>query len=225
MKNGKYLILFAEDYEDILQSELMMAEMRGWEAIGVTTARGMIEVFNSLCANPSGSCCIDCIVADIQFHHSGNGPRLTGIGAVNSIRQSYPNIPVLYYSGYVNTMRIYKKAARVLVVGPTKYFANRAYSKLVAEDPDQFQFPLDKMMSIYSSHGGIIQFAETRSCIRGAINKSLFGLSWFYIASSYAKSDPTPDEVKRAFDVVDDRTRYEPRIVVKTNVDGIIIGD
>jgi hypothetical protein len=122
-------------------------------------------------------------------------------------------------------MRIYKKAARVLVVGPTKYFANRAYSKLVAEDPDQFQFPLDKMMSIYSSHGGIIQFAETRSCIRGAINKSLFGLSWFYIASSYAKSDPTPDEVKRAFDVVDDRTRYEPRIVVKTNVDGIIIGD
>jgi CheY-like chemotaxis protein len=106
MKNGKYLILFAEDYEDILQSELMMAEMRGWEAIGVTTARGMIEVFNSLCANPSGSCCIDCIVADIQFHHSGNGPRLTGIGAVNSIRQSYPNIPVLYYSGYVNTMTL-----------------------------------------------------------------------------------------------------------------------
>jgi hypothetical protein len=122
-----------------------------------------------------------------------------------------------------NHMRVYKKAARVLVVGPTKYFANRAYTKLVAEDPEQFQFPLDKMMSIYSSHGGIIQFAQTRDCIKGALVGSSFSLSWFYIASSYAKDNPTQMEFRRAFEAVIKHTIYEPKMTFQTDANGIII--
>lgn len=102
MRNGKNLILFAEDDDDTRRMLMYLAQrMLGLEVVGANTASDMVQVFNEVVA--SGDM-VDLIVADVQFHHPGNGPRVTGITAVDSIRKQHPNVSVLYYSAFISSL-------------------------------------------------------------------------------------------------------------------------
>lgn len=100
MRNGKHLILFAEDDDDTRRMLMYMAErVLGLEVVGANTASDMVQVFNEVVA--SGDM-VELIVADVQFHNPHNGPRVSGITAVDSIRKQYPRVSVLYYSAYIS---------------------------------------------------------------------------------------------------------------------------
>jgi CheY-like chemotaxis protein len=104
MINGNPLVIFAEDNDDIRSLQVKAAQVRGWQGVGVATARELINTVNTLCPQTNGSCAIDCIVADIEFREETHTPRLTGITAIDAIRKRYPGIPVVYYSAYISAL-------------------------------------------------------------------------------------------------------------------------
>lgn len=94
-------VLFADDNRDILQALVLTALAEGWYADGADTAEGVLELVNRNCRPLLG--CYDLIVTDVSFSHHGV-LGMTGISAARSIREKYPDLPILFLTGYDGPM-------------------------------------------------------------------------------------------------------------------------
>jgi CheY-like chemotaxis protein len=79
------------------------ARRRGWRCETAHRARQVLDKINHRCEG--GQKCYDAIVTDVNFMDKAtgelyDGPRVTGVHVVKQIREKYPNVPVVYYTGY-----------------------------------------------------------------------------------------------------------------------------
>lgn len=100
-RDDRPFVLIADDDPDTLNVLVFLAEHKGWRVERATTARGIIERVNCHCADEGR--CPDAILSDVNFFDVQEGPRLTGITAIGQIRKRWPNIPVVFYSAFLNT--------------------------------------------------------------------------------------------------------------------------
>lgn len=96
-------ILFADDDEIMLNLLKFHIDSRGWKADYVKTARDIVDSINTNCQENEP--CYDAVVADINyFNDKESVPRLTGITAAAEIRKSHRDIPIVFLSGFINTL-------------------------------------------------------------------------------------------------------------------------
>lgn len=97
-------ILVADDDEDTLALFEIYARMRQWQITTAASARELIEKVNTHCSE-DGSC-YDIIIADINYKNKrpDAGPRITGITAIARVREKWPNVSVMFYTGYLNRL-------------------------------------------------------------------------------------------------------------------------
>jgi CheY-like chemotaxis protein len=95
-------ILIADDDADTVEILRVMAEEKGWCVDSAITAREIIDKVNYHCRELGR--CYDCIVSDVHFFDNQPGPKFTGITAIGAIRRHWANVPVIFYSAYLNTM-------------------------------------------------------------------------------------------------------------------------
>lgn len=92
-------VLFADDDQATLDVYRAYTKALGWTGEFVATAREIIAEVNRTCGD--GGHCFDALVCDVNFFDElGGGPRITGVAAVREIRQKYPDLPVIFVSGY-----------------------------------------------------------------------------------------------------------------------------
>lgn len=92
------LVLFADDDPDTIKLLEFMAGSLGWEYKSVTSASQMIDAVNE------SERSFDSIIADVNYFNEKIGPRITGITAAREIRKIMPDIPIVFISGYVNSI-------------------------------------------------------------------------------------------------------------------------
>jgi len=97
------LVLIAEDHDDTLELMALSARMRGWEVHTAQSAEQMLDRING--RHCSGAKCYDAIISDVQFFGNGEGQfQETGITAGHQIRKTYPNVPILYVTGFASAL-------------------------------------------------------------------------------------------------------------------------
>src|SRR5205085_9178730 len=101
--NIPFIVVADDDEEGILHPFQFEARKRGWCCVVARTAREAIAVVNLECSTGR---CPDLIITDINFRDKAHtkDPRLTGITAAQSIRDAYGNMPVIFYTGWDNTL-------------------------------------------------------------------------------------------------------------------------
>jgi len=95
-------ILFVDDDVDSLYMFQIAAEHRGWHAEIATTGEAMLQRVNEACAQ--GGPCYDIIVTDVHFFTNDNEIRMTGMAAGREVRDKFPNLPILFLTGYGGQM-------------------------------------------------------------------------------------------------------------------------
>ena len=91
-------VLFADDSETDLELMRFYTEHRGWYGEYVNGVEALLDAVNRNC--PEEGRCFDCIVTDINFKDSA----WTGITAIRAIRKVRETVPVVFVSGWVNSM-------------------------------------------------------------------------------------------------------------------------
>ena len=91
-------LLLADDHQDTADLLMFKTKSLGWTGTWVTSASAIIQAMNE-CEN-----CYDAIIADVNFFDNQSGPRLTGITAIREIRKVRPNIPVIFITGFSNSL-------------------------------------------------------------------------------------------------------------------------
>lgn len=90
-------VLFADDNRDTLEMLSVAARLRGWEPYTAQSTEEIIAKVTSECANNGR--CFDALVLDIKFDDGG---QPSGIQAVRALRRSFPNIPVIFITGWTS---------------------------------------------------------------------------------------------------------------------------
>lgn len=95
-------LLFADDDQGTL--DLLRAKTRamGWTGDYVRSATQIINAVNINCTNSDQE--YDAIIADVNYFNSADEPRLTGITAARELRKVRPDVPIIFISGYVNSI-------------------------------------------------------------------------------------------------------------------------
>lgn len=94
-------LLIADDHVDTANMLLYKTKMCGWTGTAVNSASGIIDAMND--ASLQGQD-FDGIIADVNFFDNQPGPRVTGITAIREVRKVRPNIPVIFVTGFSNTL-------------------------------------------------------------------------------------------------------------------------
>jgi DNA-binding response OmpR family regulator len=93
----KIRILFADDNQDTLDLLAATAKLRGWAS---ETARSTEEIIAKVTSECSGrGRCFDALILDVRFDDSG---QPSGIQAVRAVRRNFPNIPVIFITGWTS---------------------------------------------------------------------------------------------------------------------------
>jgi DNA-binding response OmpR family regulator len=95
-------LLFADDDQSTLDIYAAYIRTLEWTADYVKTARELIAQVNVNCVE--GNRCFDALVCDVNFfdEHPDQGPRITGVTAAKVIRETHPDLPVVFVTGYSN---------------------------------------------------------------------------------------------------------------------------
>lgn len=93
------LIVYAEDDETTRELVRVVFEREGYRVETVETAEALIDAVNRLC--DAGEC-PDLILSDVNFFRAAprSEVKLTGIGAASKIHARFPNLPILFLTGY-----------------------------------------------------------------------------------------------------------------------------
>lgn len=94
-------LLLADDHQDTADLLMYKTKSLGWEGTWVQSASGIIQAMNDC---EDGRPCFDAIIADVNYFDNQTGPRLTGITAIREIRKVRPNIPVIFITGFSNSL-------------------------------------------------------------------------------------------------------------------------
>lgn len=103
-KEKQISVLFADDDEGTLQMLAYEGRDRGWHVETATSVSEIIDKVNEFCINKDQ--CFDAIVADLHYFSNPDEhyPKLTGVTAARSIRKVYEDIPIIFVTGYSNTL-------------------------------------------------------------------------------------------------------------------------
>jgi CheY-like chemotaxis protein len=167
---GDVNLLVADDSVDTLDMlKTYAVKVLRWTGDFVTQADDIIEAVNKNCEE--GQRCYDAIIADINYFGQGDGPRITGITAATQIRKIRPNVPILFFSAYLNNM-LREEARRVNAEtmakpkGPIEVFDKVGqmiwdYRKKKAEVPEELLVPkYSNGISVPETIGTIISEAN-----------------------------------------------------------------
>lgn len=91
-------LLLADDHQETADLLMYKTKSLGWTGTCVNSASGIIQAMND--TNFS----FDAIIADVNFFDNQPGPRITGITAIREIRKVRPNIPVIFVTGFSNSL-------------------------------------------------------------------------------------------------------------------------
>lgn len=93
-------IIFADDDPGTLDVYAAYVKSFGWSADYAKTARDLINQVNENCGTAGR--CYDALVCDVNFfdEHPENGPRITGVTAAKVIRETLPDLPVVFVTAY-----------------------------------------------------------------------------------------------------------------------------
>jgi DNA-binding response OmpR family regulator len=104
-------LLFADDDPATLGIYKYYCDRMSWTGEFVTTAREIISAVNMNCSN--GGRCFDALIADVNFFdEKPGGPRVSGVAAARSIREQYPQLPIVFVTAF-NSYLIKDAAAAV----------------------------------------------------------------------------------------------------------------
>jgi DNA-binding response OmpR family regulator len=94
-------ILFADDDAATLDVFRAYTQALKWTGDFVGTAREIIAAVNQAC---DAGRCYDALVCDVNYfdERPDSGPRLTGVTAARVIRQTHPDLPVVFVSGFTS---------------------------------------------------------------------------------------------------------------------------
>lgn len=93
-------LLFADDDPATLDIYAHYIKSLGWSADYSKTARELIAQVNHNCVE--GGRCYDALICDVNFfdEHPESGPRITGVTAAKVIRETHPDLPVVFVTAY-----------------------------------------------------------------------------------------------------------------------------
>jgi CheY-like chemotaxis protein len=97
---NKVHILVVDDEPDTLLLFAQFFSAKGWLVDVAETPNQMIESVNRKLASAFAH--YDAIICDINFFGQGETPRITGVAAIEDLRQADCHMPVIFVSGYVN---------------------------------------------------------------------------------------------------------------------------
>jgi CheY-like chemotaxis protein len=144
------LLLFADDDPDTLGMLGAAARLRGWEYETAGSAEEVMEKVEAHCGNGAGRC-FDAIVLDVTY----KGNVLTGIGAARAIRRRYPNLPIVFATGYDNRLTRGEalEVGQEVVVKPftPDYILDRA-ELWMSWAPARYEGPERRVRSINRTH-------------------------------------------------------------------------
>lgn len=98
MDNRKPYILFADDDNNILDAFREYCRAFDWIGDFVNSAEQIVLSVNQNCH--IGGRSYDAIVCDINHYRRDDGPTISNVAAVRTIRENYPEIPVVFVSSH-----------------------------------------------------------------------------------------------------------------------------
>lgn len=93
-----YAVIFADDDADMLHLFQVLGKTRGWEVDTANTAETLLEKVEVRCHSPLARC-YDIVVTDVSFFNS-EVPGISGIAAARQLERKFPNLPILFLTGY-----------------------------------------------------------------------------------------------------------------------------
>jgi two-component system chemotaxis response regulator CheY len=95
------LIVYADDDAETRELVRVIFEQAGFRVELAESGEGLIDTVNRLCESDD---CPDAIVSDVNFFKAAprSGVKLTGIGAAFQINLKFPNLPILFLTGYAD---------------------------------------------------------------------------------------------------------------------------
>lgn len=91
-------IIFADDDPDQLDYLALLAGLEGWEVDIAHTAEELLAKVKERCDGPRARC-YDIVVSDVNFFKGGQ-PSISGITAGKQLERAFPDLPILFLSGY-----------------------------------------------------------------------------------------------------------------------------
>lgn len=95
-------VLFADDDPDTVAMMSVAGGHRGWCVETAISGEEILAKVNAACAE--GGPCYNIIVTDVQFFSGGHDIRMTGIAAAREVRRKFPNLPILFLTGFNGAM-------------------------------------------------------------------------------------------------------------------------
>lgn len=92
-----YSVIFADDDPDTLEMLFIVGRHQGWEVETATTAEELLAKVEERCL--SARQCFDIVVTDVSFFNAGQ-PGVSGITAGRQLERAFPNLPILFLTGY-----------------------------------------------------------------------------------------------------------------------------
>ncbi len=92
-----YSVIFADDDPDTLAMLRAMGRQQGWDVETATTAEELLAKVKARCL--SRLHCFDIVVTDVTFFSEGE-PGVSGIAAGRELERAFPNLPILFLTGY-----------------------------------------------------------------------------------------------------------------------------
>lgn len=105
------LIIYADDDEETRELVRVTFAREGFRVELAESGEGLIDTVNRLCESND---CPDAIVSDVNFFKAAprSEVKLTGIGAAFQINRKFPNLPILFLTGYADrATRVNARAA------------------------------------------------------------------------------------------------------------------
>ena len=101
LRERPYRVIFADDDADTLAMLEMMGRRKGWHVDTATSAEELLAKVEIAFAPKIGRTVdgYDIVVTDVSFFN-GATPGISGIAAARQLERAYPNLPILFLSGY-----------------------------------------------------------------------------------------------------------------------------
>lgn len=98
-KSPNYSVIFADDDEDTLAMLYALGRKQGWDVEIADSAEQLLHKVELRCKDETVDC-FDIVVTDVNFFSSTGSPGVSGIAAARQLERAFPNLPILFLSGY-----------------------------------------------------------------------------------------------------------------------------
>lgn len=93
----RYSVIFADDDPDLLRLYDRVARIEGWDVETASTAEELLDKVRAR-YDQTGPF-FDIVITDVSFFGGAN-PGVSGIAAGRQLERAFPNLPILFLTGY-----------------------------------------------------------------------------------------------------------------------------